>query len=268
MTTRRRSVTNLTMYALAYAVLVFLVTPILLIVPMSIGENRFLEFPPTGFTWAWYNEYLTDPGWIDPTILSFQIAILVALLSGVLGTASAYAVVRGGLPGLEIVRLMILSPIVVPNIVIAIGMFFLFAELRMLGNIWAFTLAHTVLALPYVFLTVGAALQKIDASLELAAMSLGATRWAAFRLVTLPLLTPAVVSGGLFAFIISFDESVVSYFISGTRDKTLPRRLFENLEYTITPTVAAVSTLLIALSIVVLSLVWLVRRADRIGGNR
>ncbi len=249
--------------ATAILVIVFLVAPIVVIIPMSFGVNSYLEFPPTGFTLRWYERYFSDPGWLQPTLFSFQIGVLTALLSGVLGTACALGARRlkqGPAAGL---RAFILAPIIVPNIVFAIGAFFLLARLQMLGTIWAFVLTHTVLALPFVFLTVNGRIQALDETLETAARSLGATWWDTFRLVTLPIILPSVMSGVLFAFIISFDESVVSYFISDTRDKTLPRRLFENLEYSITPVVAAVSSLLIAVSIVVLLVIWLIRWFDR-----
>lgn len=256
-------VTTYLLTAAAIAVIAFLIAPIVVIIPMSFGTNSYLEFPPTGFSLEWYARYFDDPGWLQPTAFSFQIGVLTALLSGALGTICALGTRRlkpGPAAGL---RALVLAPIIVPNIVFAIGAFFLLAQLRMLGTIWAFVLAHTVLALPFVFLTVNGRIQAFDDTLETAARSLGATWWDTFRLVTFPIILPSVLSGVLFAFIISFDESVVSYFISDTRDKTLPRRLFENLEYSVTPVVAAVSSLLIAVSIVVLLAIWLIRRFDR-----
>ena len=120
---------RLLLMAAGYAVLMFLLLPSLLIMPMSVGENEFLEFPPTGFTWRWYDDYLSDPRWIDPTLFSFQIAILVALLATVLGTLAAVALIRGRIAGRSLIHLLILSPVIAPNIVIAIAMFFFFAEL-------------------------------------------------------------------------------------------------------------------------------------------
>ena len=251
---------RLLLMAAGYAVLMFLLLPSLLIMPMSVGENEFLEFPPTGFTWRWYDDYLSDPRWIDPTLFSFQIAILVALLATVLGTLAAVALIRGRIAGRSLIHLLILSPVIAPNIVIAIAMFFFFAELHMIGSLWAFVLGHTVLAVPYVVLTVSAALYRYDSDLDLAAFSLGAGRVQTFFRVTLPLTWPGVVGGAVLAFITSFDETTVSFFVSGTRDKTLPRRLFENVEETVSPTVAAVATLLTLLSIALLVLGLLFRR--------
>ena len=251
---------RLLLLAAGYTVLIFLLLPSLLIMPMSVGESAFLEFPPTGFTLRWYDDYLSDRDWIDPTIFSFQIAILVAVMATTLGTMAAVALVRGRIAGRSLIYLLILSPIIAPNIVIAIAMFFFFAELHMIGNLWAFVLGHTVLALPYVVLTVSAALYRYDSDLDLAAFSMGAGRVQTFFRVTLPLTWPGVLSGAVLAFIISFDETTIAFFVSGTRDKTLPRRLFENVEETVSPTVAAVATLLTLMTVALTVLALLFRR--------
>ena len=262
MARRHRWITpgRLLLLAAGYAVVTFLLLPSLLIMPMSVGEREFLEFPPTGFTLRWYHDYLSDPDWIDPTVFSLQIALLVALLATTLGTMAAVALVRGRVAGRSLIHLLILSPIIAPNIVIAIAMFFFFAELHMIGSLWAFVLGHTVLALPYVVLTVSAALYRYDSDLDLAAFSLGAGRLQTFFRVTLPLTWPGVLSGALLAFIISFDETTIAFFVSGPRDKTLPRRLFENVEETVSPTIAAVATLLIFLTVALTVLALLFRR--------
>jgi len=249
--------------ALGYAVLVFLLLPTMLVVPMSFGTNPYLEFPPSGFTLRWYEAYFTDRGWMSATLFSARIAILVALAATVIGTLASLALLRGRLRGRAALQLLIISPVIIPTVVIAIAAFLFFARLRMIGSLPAFVLAHTVLAVPYVVLTVSAALARVDADLDLAAMGLGASRAEAFLRVTLPLILPGVFSGAVFAFIISFDEAVVSFFLSGVHDKTLPRLMFENIELRLTPTIAAVSTLLTGLSLVALSLVFLAGRLGR-----
>ncbi|MCG8358234.1 MAG: ABC transporter permease, partial [Kiloniellales bacterium] len=195
-----------------WASLAFLVLPTLVVVPMSFGENQFLEFPPSGFTLAWYRDYFTDPTWIKPTLFSFQIAFLVALGSTIVGTATALALVRGRPAYRDTLQLFVLSPVIAPNIVVGLAMFFFFAELHMIGNLWAFVIGHSVLAIPYVVLSVSAALQRADHSLELAALGLGASRVRAFFLVTVPSIRAGIISGAIFAFIISFDEPVISFF--------------------------------------------------------
>ncbi len=249
--------------AAGYAVLAFLLLPTVLVVPMSFGRNPYLEFPPTGFTLQWYEAYFFDRGWMSATWFSTRIAILVAVVSTCIGTLASLALVRGRLRGRALLQLLIISPVIIPTIAIAIAVFLFFARLHMIGNAFAFVLAHTVLAVPYVVLTVSAALTRVDADLDLAAMGLGASRTEAFVRVTLPLSLPGVISGAVFAFIISFDEAVVSFFLSGVHDKTLPRLMFENIELRLTPTIAAVSTLLTVLSLVALSLVLLLGRLGR-----
>lgn len=244
-----------------WAALAFLILPTLIVVPMSFGESPFLEFPPTGFTLDWYRTYFSDPTWIQPTVFSFQIALLVAVGSTVIGTVTALALVRGRPRYADALQLFVLSPVIAPNIVVGLAMFFFFAELHMIGNLWAFVVGHSVLAVPYVVLTVSAALQRADPSLELAARGLGAKRLPTFFLITVPSIRSGIISGAIFAFIISFDEPVISFFISGVGDKTLPRRMFEDIEYTVTPTVAAVASLLIGMSVILLLSVLAIQQA-------
>jgi len=264
----RSTTGSLRWMAVGYAVLAFLLLPTVLVVPMSFGRNPYLEFPPTGFTLQWYEAYFTDPSWMSATLFSARIALLVALLATVIGTLASLALVRGRLRGRAGLQLLIISPVIIPTVAIAIAVFLVFARLQMIGSLLAFVLAHTVLAVPYVVLTVSAALTRVDADLDLAAMGLGASRVEAFIRVTLPLILPGVVSGAVFAFIISFDEAVVSFFLSGVHDKTLPRLMFENIELRLTPTIAAVSTLLTAVSLIALSLVLLLSRLGRGRGQR
>ncbi len=248
--------------ALAYGVLAFLVLPVLLVVPMSFSDANYLSFPPQGFSLKWYVEIFTEPMWTRPALFSLQIALLVAALSSALGTAAALALVRGRFRGKTAVRLLIVSPIIAPNVVVAIAMFFAFVEVGLIGSVAAFVMAHAVLAIPFVMLTVSAALHRFDPDLELAAMNLGANRWTAFRRVTLPIIMPGVASGAIFAFIISFDEPVISYFVSSVRQATLPRIMFQNIETSVQPNVAAISTVLMLLSLLLLSLTWLLRRGQ------
>lgn len=248
--------------AFAYAVIAFLVLPVLLVVPMSFSDTAYLSFPPQGFTLKWYVEIFTEPMWIRPTLFSLEIALLVSALSSVLGTAAALALVRGRFRGKTAVRLLIISPIIAPNVVVAIAMFFAFVEVGLIGNLGAFVMGHSVLSIPFVMLTVSAALHRFDPDLELAAMNLGANRWTAFRRVTLPIIMPGVASGAIFSFIISFDEPVISYFVSSVRQATLPRIMFQNIETSVQPNVAAISTVLMLLSVLLLSLAWLLRRGQ------
>jgi mannopine transport system permease protein len=246
--------------AAAYAVTVFLLLPTLIIAPMSVGPERLLSFPPKGFSLHWYAEYFQDSEWIRATLFSAEAGVISALCATVVGTMLALALVRGRLPGKGLIELLVIGPVIVPHIALAVAMFLLFEQLRLTGTLLGFAMAHTMLALPFVVFTVLAALYRFDAELERAALSCGAGALRVFRYVTLPLIAPGLVSAALFAFIISFDEAVVSFFISDLDRKTLPRKMFEDIDYNISPTLAAVASMLTALTIVALLLGYALKR--------
>lgn len=238
--------------AVAYAVTVFLLLPTLVIMPMSVGPERYLSFPPNGFSLRWYAAYFGDADWINATLFSLEIGVVTTLTATVVGTMLALALVRGRLPGKGLVELLVIGPVIVPHIALAVAMFLVFEQLRLTGTLIGFAMAHTILALPFVVFTVLAALYRFDAELERAALSCGAGPIRTFRYVTLPLIAPGVISAALFAFIISFDEAVVSFFISNLDRKTLPRKMFEDIDYNISPTLAAVATMLTLLTVAAL----------------
>ncbi len=260
MSRRRTTVGGMTVSAAAYAVAVFLLLPTLLIAPMSFGPDRYLRFPPEGFTLNWYAQYFTDRDWIEPTLFSMQVAALTAVAATVIGMLVALALVRGRLPGRAAIELLVMGPVIVPNIALAIAMFLVFDRLRLVGTLFAFVVAHTALAMPFVVFTILAALYRFDVDLERAALSCGASRFATFRHVTLPIITPGVLSAATFAFIISFDEPVISFFISDLDRKSLPRKMFEDIDFNISPTLAAVATMLSVLTVLALTAAHLLRR--------
>lgn len=251
-----------------YAILVFILLPTVIIVPISFGEQKYLQFPPTGFTLDWYRQFLLDPGWQAATILSVKVAVLVAISATGIGTLASLALVRGQVAGRGLVNLLLLSPLIVPNIVVAIALFFFMARMGLTGTLLGFVIGHTILALPFVVLTVSASLHQMDSDLELAALNLGASRTAVFRYVTLPLIIPGVVSGFIFSFITSFDEPVISFFISGPGQTTLPRRMFEDIDQNITPVLAAAATVVTAISLTGLAIAVLSRRISVATGTR
>jgi mannopine transport system permease protein len=248
--------------AFAWLIVAFLVVPIVLVVPMSFSDSSYLSFPPQGFTFKWYLQVMTDDTWTVPTLLSAQIAVMTALVSTVVGTSAAIAIVRGRFRGKKIVRTLIISPIIAPNIVLAIALYFTFSRFGMIGTRVAFVLSHSLLCIPFVLLTVSASLNRFDPGLELAAMNLGASRWTAFLRVTLPIIRPGIASGAIFSFIISFDEPVISYFLSSVSQSTLPRVMFQNIATSVEPNVAAISTILMMLSLGVLGLTTLLRKGQ------
>ena len=189
-----------------------------------------------------------------------MIAVFTTLVSTVLGTMTALGLVRGRFPGRQLATAIFLTPMVVPVIVTAVAIYGLYAKLRLVGTLSGMVMAHTVLALPFVIINVSAVLQGVDWRLEQAARSLGASPMRALALVTVPLIRPGIVAGALFAFVTSFDDLVVALFVSGTRAVTLPVRMWAGIQFELNPTVAAVSAMLIAVSIVAFATVELARR--------
>jgi putative spermidine/putrescine transport system permease protein len=251
------------MRLLVAATLVFLLAPIVVVVVLSFSSASYLTFPPPAFGVRWYQAYLGSRDWLAATWLSIEVASAVVVLATVLGTLATLGLAR--LP--RVARLLatglILSPLIMPVIIVAIGIYYAFARYGLVGTPTGLVLAHTCLAVPFVVTSVGASLAGFDRRLEQAALSLGASPWGTFRQVTLPLILPGVLVGALFAFITSFDELIVSLFLSGANAVTLPRRMWEDLRYALDPTIAAVSTLTIALTVALLLLArYLSRRGE------
>ncbi|SDB67808.1 ABC transporter permease [Belnapia rosea] len=246
--------------------LIFLAAPILLVGIVSFSSATYLTFPPPEFGLRWYRAYLGSRDWLDATWLSIVVAAAVVVVSTVLGTLAALGLAR--LPrGLRVAATgLILSPLIVPGIVVAIGVYYAYSRYGLVGSPLGLVLAHSCLAVPFVVTSVSASLAGLDPRLEQAALSLGATPLGTFRQVTLPLIRPGVLVGALFAFITSFDELIVSLFISGSGAVTLPRRMWDDLRYAIDPTIAAVSTLTVVLTAALMGAAhWLKRRGERQG---
>lgn len=233
---------------LASLVLVFLGLPIVLIMVVSFSSAAYLTFPPPAFGFRWYRAYFGSTEWLAATGLSLSVAAAVVVLSTVLGTLAAIGLTRLPKVARAAVGALVLSPLIVPGIVVAIGIYYAFSRYGLVGSPVGLVLAHTCLAVPFVVTSVSASLAGFDRRLEQAARSLGATPWGAFRQVTLPLIRPGVLVGALFAFITSFDELIVALFLSGSGAVTLPRRMWDDLRFAIDPTIAAVSTLTIVLT--------------------
>ena len=236
------------LWGVSLAVLAFLCLPVLLVIPMSFGDSTFLAFPPRALSLRWYRTYLGNPPWIWATWWSLEVGALTMAFSTVLGTAAAVALTRVSFPGKTAVNALILSPMIVPKMVFAIGIYFLYARLNLVGSVTGLVLSHTVLAVPLVVVTVTAALQGVDLRLEQAALTLGASPLRAFLRVTFPVIRAGIWSGALFAFITSFDELIVALFVTGTVYTTLPKKMWDDMLFNVTPTIAAVSSILIAVT--------------------
>ena len=244
---------------LGVATLVFLALPLFVVLPISFSAAKYLTFPPPGWSTQWYDRYFGSREWMSATWRSVEVAVLTTGAATAAGTAAALAL-RRPFRGKSLVNLVIVAPLVVPVIITAIAIYGLYARLQLEGTLHALVLAHTVLALPFVVVVVAATLRGFDETLELAAQNLGANRWQTFRLVTLPLIRPGIISGALLAFITSFDEVVIAVFVSGARAPTLPKQMWDGIRTEIDPTVAAVSTLLIGVTTAVIGAITLVRQ--------
>jgi putative spermidine/putrescine transport system permease protein len=242
------------------AVLLFLALPIVIIVILSFSSATYLTFPPPSFGLRWYRDYFGSHEWLAATGLSLVVAAAVVVLATCLGTLAALGLARLPPALRTIAAALILSPMIVPVIVVAIGIYYAYARYGLVGTPAGLVLAQTCLAVPFVVTSVSASLAGFDRRLEQAALSLGATPAGTFRQVTLPLIRSGVLVGALFAFITSFDELIIALFLSGSGAVTLPRRMWDDLRFEIDPTIAAVSTLTIALTAALLAMVHLARQ--------
>lgn len=250
-------------YLLCGFIFLFLILPVFVIIPISFSSARFLQFPPQGFSLQWYADYFGSRTWVSATILSFQVAILTMLCATFLGTLASLALVRGNFKGKKLIYAMLLSPLIIPVIIVGVSLYYFFSWLHIIGTMWGLVMAHTCLALPFVVVNVTATLQGFDITLERAALSLGASRFTTFMKVTFPLIRPGVITGALFAFITSFDEVVVAIFITGSRAVTLPRQMWDGIRISINPTISAVASLLIVFSIFLLLSTEMLRRYSK-----
>ncbi len=260
----RRRAGDAALGAAAYAVTIFLLLPTLVIVPMSVGPSATCSSRRAASRCAGMARISPTRTGSMPRCSASRRDSSSTVCATVDRHDAGAGLVRGRLPGKELIELLVIGPVIVPHIALAVAMFLVFEQLRLTGTLLGFAMAHTVLALPFVVFTVLAALYRFDVDLERAALSCGAGPVRTFRHVTLPLIAPGVISAALFAFIISFDEAVVSFFISNLDRKTLPRKMFEDIDYNISPTIAAVATMLTLLTIAALLGSHVVRnRMDR-----
>ncbi len=237
-------------HALAGLVLAFLVLPILAVVPASFNHATFIYLPPKAVSWRWYDSFFADKEWMTTLLNSLEVAVLVTLLSVALGTLAALGLERMGRRGRVALAGLFMAPMIVPVIITGVALYRSAIEIELSGTIWAVLLGHTVLALPLVIINVGISLRAVDPNWLRAATGLGAGPWTVFRSITLPNILPGLVGGGVFAFLTSFDEVVVSIFLAGHQGKTLPAKMWEAVRIERTPEAAAAATMMILLAVV------------------
>lgn len=226
-------------------VLAFLLVPIAVVIPVSLNESRFLEFPPETLSLTWYRELMDDPVWAESLWRTLVAGLVTVLVAVPVGTLAALSLVRGSYPGKGLVRLVIISPLLFPLIVLAVGLYVVYSDFGIIGSPMVLGVTHAVLALPFVVLVMSAAVQNFDDELENAARTLGANRWQAFWKVTFPALRGALAVAALLSFVTSFDEVVLAIFLT-TGGETLPVTIFTYLQTEISPVIAAVSSLFVA----------------------
>lgn len=246
------------------AILVFLVLPILVTIPLSFNAEPYFSYPLPGFSARWYADLLDDPNWATATKNTLIVGVASSLLATVLGVLAALGLAYRNLPYRETITALLISPMVVPVVIAAVGMYFFYTRLGLSNNLLGLILAHTALGTPFVVITVSATLVGFNDNLMRAARSLGANPVMAFRTIKLPLIAPGVISGAIFAFATSFDEVVVVLFLGGVEQRTIPRQMWSGVREQLSPTILAMATLLTVISVLLLiSLELLRRRSER-----
>lgn len=247
----------------AALVIILLLAPALVVIPLSFPENRSFTFPPQGFSWQWYQRFFQDRQWWESLVTSLQVAVLVTIASTVLSVLAGLALRRSSIRVRTAIRALVLTPRIVPSVIIAMALYGLFLKWQLNITVTGFVIAHTVMALPFAFIPIAATLEQFDTRFEQASASLGASRLTTFFHIILPLIGTGMMTGALFAFVISFDEVVVSLFVGGVGLRTLPMQMYHSVANDIDPTIAAASTMLLAVTaaIVIASTIYTHRRA-------
>ena len=231
---------------LACLAALFLLLPIVIVVPMSFSTAISFEFPPPGYSLGYYAKYFTSEEWLSPTLNSLVIALGATVLTMLLVVPAAFGYVRYRFRGKALVNLLMMAPLIVPHVVSALAYYGFLGRARLTGTHLGVIVAHGVLAVPVAFLVITATLKGFDRNLERAAMSSGAGPLRTFFYVTLPVLRPGMLVGALFAFLSSFNEAVVVIFIGGREAATLPKKMYESIRLESDPVIAVVSTLLVS----------------------
>ena len=231
--------------------LLFLILPVLIVIPMSFSESSSLRFPPEGFSLRWYVQVFSDPAWVAAMKTSLVLAFVSSTLALVLGSLAAYGLVRGGFVGRDILQSNFIAPLIIPSVILAVALYLVYAMAGILGSFGGLLIAHTLLGVPYVVLIMTVAIRGFDHRIEQVAFTLGASWGTMFTRVLLPNLLPSAAAAWIFAFVTSFDEVIVTNFISGTHE-TVPKKMFNELVLQVNPAITAIASVLIFVSIVLM----------------
>ncbi len=243
---------RLWLYIVAAIVMLLLVVPTLIVMPMSFSDSQYLEFPPSKWSFRWYHEYLESSKWMRATFTSIKVGLLTMCIATPLGTMAAYALFVSGHRAARAIFLLLITPMIVPVILIAIGTFYAYGRVGLNNTIPGLVLAHTALATPLVMIVITSALRTYDLNQERVARSLGANPLYAFFVITLPQIKFSVMTAALLSFLTSFDEVIIAIFISGGVNATITKHMFSALRDFIDPTIAAISTILVLVSTLLL----------------
>jgi putative spermidine/putrescine transport system permease protein len=249
---------RLWLYLLSGIIMVLLVAPTVIVIPMSFSASQYLEFPPREWSTRWYDHYFASTEWMSATWTSLKVGVLTMLVATPLGVMAAYGLFVSNFRYAQLIFITLITPMMVPVVLIGIGVFYAYVQLKLVNTILGITLAHSILAIPLVLIVTSAALKSYDMNQERVARSLGASRFYAFMVITLPQIRFAVITSALLAFITSFDEVVIAMFVSGGDNSTLTRSMFNALRDQIDPTIASISTImvLVSTSLLVASLIF------------
>jgi len=261
----KKAYSRAVLWTVVITVLVFLSVPSFFVIPVSFTAGTFMEWPPEGFSFRWYEEYLSSPVWQAATIRSLVVGIMTAVLSMLLGVPAAFVLTYQRLPFKTFIMGFVLSPLILPHIIVAIALFYFYAQIGLVGTSIGLVLGHTVFAVPFVVVTVMAVLKNYDARLDQAAWTLGANKLRTLWHVTFPLIRPGLIAAFVFAFVKSFDELTVALFISGGLTTTLPKQMWADATLQIKPTLTAVSTVIL---IFVTAAILLAEHLSRRSGSR
>ena len=259
----RKNFGTLLLWAYCSLVLAFLIVPVLIVIPVSFSPGISLKFPPQGVSLRWYRNFFDDPSWTSAAWLSVKVALMTVVASLVFGGAAAFGLVKFPVRGTKFVRGLLMTPLFIPAVVIAVAVYSVYAGLRLIGSTWGIAMAHTVLALPYVIIMLTGGISGLDKRLEEASYSMGASKSYTMRRVLIPLLAPAIFAAAIFAFATSWDEVIMVLFVGGTAGQTLPLKMFTYLRTEISPTIAAISTMMVGLILVVYAVTELVKLRSR-----
>lgn len=249
--------------AITVAVCLFLLLPIVFIAALSFGSSQWLIFPPPAWTTRWYGELFADPRWFYSALTSLKIAVIVTVLSVVIGFLAALGLNRGTFPGRDLLRALFLTPMILPVVVLAVALYALFLRLGLAGTTFAFVVAHLLIALPFSIIAIGNALEGFDRSIEDAAILCGASPWEARLRVTVPAIQHGIFAAAVFSFLASWDEVVLAIFMASPTLQTLPVKIWSTLRQDLTPVIAAASTLLIAFTILLMIVAAVVRKGRK-----